>query len=206
MKKRFSLIAGVMALSTLVYFTAFAQEANQQKSINDLLSLIREEQNATAIEQINPDKASDALLEQLGDAVLSEYIPDQRQHEWMDNMMGGEGSQTLASMHRLMGYRYLQGYRFDRYTGGGMMGPGWEYMGMMGPNGLRNPVWFGWGFPVGWIWIPVLGGLLIAGTVFLLLRKSRKNRDDNPLEILKIRLAKGEITKEEFDKLKTDIQ
>src|SRR3972149_3762456 len=167
MSKRSVFVGGVLALSTLVYFTAFAQEANQRKSINDLLSLIREEQNATAIEQINPDKASDALLEQLGDAVLSEYIPDQRQHEWMDNMMGGEGSQTLASMHRLMGYRYLQGYRFDRYTGGGMMGPGWEYMGMMGPNGLRNPVWFGWGVPGGWVLVAGFGGLLPAGAGFL---------------------------------------
>ena len=53
-------------------------------------------------------------------------IGNHARHEWMDNMMGGEGSARLENVHEQMGYRYLRGLPI------GMMG--WGY----GPEGVRN--------------------------------------------------------------------
>lgn len=78
----------------------------------------------------------------------------------------------------------------DRY--GPMHGPGggWPMM----------PYWFG-----GWfMWlIPVI----VIIIVFYLLMQSQRGRfvRETPLEILKKRYSKGEITKEEYDRIKQDL-
>ncbi|KKK96461.1 hypothetical protein LCGC14_2662540 [marine sediment metagenome] len=57
---------------------------------------------------------------------MSDMIPNPKQHEWMDEMMGGEGSENLSAMHRLMGYRYLSddGGFIGSMMMGGMFGSG----------------------------------------------------------------------------------
>jgi putative membrane protein len=81
--------------------------------------------------------------------------------------------------------------------GGGMMGPG-----MMG-----------WGYGMGWFW-PILMLVfwiaVIVGIVFLIRWVSTRTREhggfgESAIEILKKRYARGEITKEEFEKMKKDI-
>ena len=135
MKKRLFAIAIAFFLAAGI---AAAQEKTHEPTINDVLTQIRAEQHVTANDKINPDKVSAKLLEKLGDAVMSARFPDQKEHEWMDNMMGGEGSASLDYMHRTMGYRFLRGYSgfggygFNR-RGGMMGGPG--YGGMMGDPG-----------------------------------------------------------------------
>ncbi len=65
-------------------------------------------------------------------------------------------------------------------------------------------MWFGWIF-----WLVIIGII-----VWLLINQSNKNRNQNqinphlesPLDILKKRYAKGEITKEQFDQMKKDLQ
>jgi len=65
-------------------------------------------------------------------------------------------------------------------------------------------MWFGWIF-----WLVIIGII-----VWLLINQSTKNRNQNqinphlesPLDILKKRYAKGEITKEQFDQMKKDLQ
>jgi hypothetical protein len=91
------------------------------KPLNVVLQEIREKYGISSNEAINPRKLSDAELEEVGEAVMSIMYPDPRQHEIMDNMMGGEGSQSLARMHRRMGYNYLSGNGYGM-MGGGMMG------------------------------------------------------------------------------------
>lgn len=85
------------------------------------------------------------------------------------------------------------------FWGGGMMGPGMMGPGMMG----------GWGPGGGF-----LGGgfgllfllLIVAGVVFVVFGLTRKDSrgtaPDEPLQILRARLARGEITKEQFEELK----
>lgn len=109
-----------------VSVTAHAGENDEHHlTIGDVLEEIRTDQNVKSNMDINPDKVSDALLEELGEAVMNVQHPDNEEHEFMDNMMGGEDSKSLEAMHKWMGYNYLRnGYRIDNYYRGyGMMGP-----------------------------------------------------------------------------------
>lgn len=60
----------------------------------------------------------------------------------------------------------------------------------------------------GWGMIIMLGaaGLIIAGITILIRKKSMRNSDDIVLETLKIKLAKGEITEEEYIRRKTILE
>jgi hypothetical protein len=117
--------------------SAFADNDGHSESVEQVEAQIRSELGLKADERIDPDKVPPQLLEELGDAVMAVMHPDPEQHEWMDRMMGGEGSESLAAAHRWMGYRYLSG----GYGGGfGMMGGGMMGPGMMGRWGMMgNP-------------------------------------------------------------------
>lgn len=74
---------------------------------------------------------------------------------------------------------------------GGMMGSGMMGRGMMGG--------YGWGGGFG-----LLALILLVIGVVLILRgvTFKETKPEEPLEILKVRLARGEITKEQFEELK----
>lgn len=67
--------------------------------------------------------------------------------------------------------------------------------------------WGTWGF--GWIiWIIVLV-IIVWGIIKIVSSNSNKpqhKQDENALDILKKRYAKGEITKEQYDQMRKDIQ
>lgn len=75
---------------------------------------------------------------------------------------------------------------------GWMMGPGMMGPGMMGCWG------WGWGVAV------VL--LLIAGVILVVLGLARREGTDSALEILRQRLAKGEISQEQYEELRRLLQ
>ena len=188
------------------------------RSIDSILSDIRKEQGLKESDKINPDKVSPELLEELGDSVMEKSIGNHEQHEFMDQMMGGEGSPNLTAMHQRIGFNYLTGN-----TGwfGNMMGYG-GMMGMMYRNkyydnkGGFPMMWnngygmMGWGFG-GWIMGFIFLIIIIAvGLVIFFALRNRGNftgfsKNETPLEILKKRYAKGEITKKEFDEMKKDL-
>lgn len=67
-------------------------------------------------------------------------------------------------------------------------------------------MWFGWIF-----WLAILAIIIWIGvTVTRNLQKSGSTQDptqtESPLDILKKRYAKGEISREEFEQMKKDIQ
>jgi len=81
--------------------------------------------------------------------------------------------------------------------GGGIMG--WGYGG------------YGMGF-VGWLFMLLFWGLIIVGLILVIRWLWDHGRSgagaaasDAPLDILKRRYARGEITKEEFDRMKQDL-
>jgi putative membrane protein len=99
----------------------------------------------------------------------------------------------------------LGGFGMMGLGGFGMMGPG-----MMGGYGGA----FGFGYnPLGAILWLAFWALIIAGIVLLvvwLVRNvnwtSHSSSPDPAVEILKTRYARGEITKEQFDAMKRDLQ
>jgi len=204
----FPIIITFFAWNFLAYAdTDVAGEEAHGKPLEDVLQEIRESQGIGEKEKIDPDKVSDEQLEELGDAVMSVMHPDPREHEWMDNMMGGEGSSTLSAMHKIMGYNYLRD-SYGGMMGRGMMGPGMMGRGMMDRGMMdRGIMDFGYGGILMWI----LFLILITVIIYLIIQATKTrglvaSTAETPLEILKKRYAKGEITKQEFEKMKKDLE
>ncbi len=87
------------------------------------------------------------------------------------------------------------------FWGGGMMGPG----GMMGRGMMGG--WgpgFGGGFGLLFLLLVIAGVVLIVSG--LTRRGVKTEQTDEPLQILRARLARGEISKEQFDELKQALQ
>lgn len=213
MKKHiiFPIIITFFAWNFLAYAdTDVAGEEAHGKPLEVVLQEIRISQGITENERIDPDKVSDEKLEELGDAVMSVMHPDPKEHEWMDNMMGGEGSSTLSAMHKIMGYNYLMG-SFGGMMGPGMMGRGMMGRGMMGP-GMMGQGMMGQGTTGTWsflgmiFWIVLIVGIILLIVWLVTRMPGVSKREESALEILKKRYAKGEITKQEFEKMKKDLE
>lgn len=169
--------------------------AEEVRSIDTILNEIKVEQGINDINQVDLDRVSKEKLEELGDSVMEAMIGDSATHERMDEIMGGEGSAALTAMHIRMGYNYLANYPY------GMMGPG-SHMYYYN-NGMMRYFNGGDFLAIGLI-------LLVLVSVFALLiyRATRKNQGssfETPLDILNKRFAHGEITKDEYEKMKDSL-
>ena len=69
---------------------------------------------------------------------------------------------------------------------------------------------YGWGMGLGWIYMLVFWALVILGIVCIVKgvssRAGQSGPEEKSLDILKKRYAKGEITKEEFERMKDDLE
>lgn len=129
MKKMiFILIIGI------IFTVSFLVSGRADASLESVLSEIKTSQNVSENSQIKCEDVSEQNFEELGDSVMGVMHPDENQHELMDQMMGGEGSQSLKAAHILMGKQYLG--CTNGVSGFGMMGGG-GMMGMMG-NGMMG--------------------------------------------------------------------
>ncbi len=63
------------------------------------------------------------------------------------------------------------------------------------------------GMEFGWLFIVIFAVLVILGIVHIvsLMSGKRETHGESPIHILKRRYAKGEITKEEFERIKGEI-
>lgn len=68
---------------------------------------------------------------------------------------------------------------------------------------------YGWGMGFGWIFMAIFWILVIVGIVYLVNlvagRSGKEEKQDTALDILKKRYARGEVTKEEFDRMRDDL-
>ncbi len=91
---------------------------------------------------------TDVQLELIGDYYMEQMHPD-RQHEFMDRVMGGEGSAQLQQVHINIARMFYCGDRtamsagmMNMMMGRGMMG----YAGVQNQGGLRGMMGFGTGY------------------------------------------------------------
>ncbi len=91
----------------------------------------------------------------------------------------------------------------------GLLGGGW----MMGPGMMG---WGGFGFsPIGWVMMLLFWGLILGGGALLLIWLFRQGQPAgvgpgpatrSPVDILRERYARGEITREQFEQMRRDIE
>jgi len=102
------------------------------ESLEEVLNELTEKYDVQRITDLSCSDLTDEELIRLGDGLMEEMHPGE-QHERMDQMMGGEGSESLDAMHFQMGRNYL-GCDSDNpavvWGGamGGMMGRVWPMM------------------------------------------------------------------------------
>ncbi len=115
MKKTLLFIMGMVLLLNLV----FAHEHNftETKELID--------------SGISCNELTDEQLESIGDYYMEQMHPGEA-HEIMDNMMGGEGSESLKQVHINMAKSIYCNDDVGGMMGGGMMGGGLMGGGMMG--------------------------------------------------------------------------
>lgn len=92
-----------------------------------------------------------------------------------------------------------------------MLGAAWAQQRPYEWEWGRHPMWWMWGaWGLGMMLIMLLfWGVIIVAIVFgirWLLRQGREQQSDSALEILRQRYARGEITKDDFERMKKDLQ
>ena len=153
---------------------------------------------------VSCDKLGAGQLEQIGDFYMEKMNPGEA-HELMEQMMGGEGSESLRQMHIAMARRLY--CNESAYGIPGMMGLGGGYMGgMMGYGGMMD-YGFGWFWVLGVLFWILFFVLLVLSIIWLFRNLAgRTSSTSSPLDTLKLRYAKGEISKKEFDEMKKQIE
>ena len=129
MKNMKYFIISAVAISSFLFSNVFIVSAHDghEQSVGELLDEILLEQNISDVKDIDCVGLSEDQLEVLGDAVMGVMHPDEGAHDLMDQMMGGEGSDSLKARHIIMAQNYL-GCTSGITSRQGMMGG----LGMMG--------------------------------------------------------------------------
>lgn len=67
----------------------------------------------------------------------------------------------------------------------------------------------GWGMGFGWVFMIIFWALVILGVIYVVQAAMRGGKGEaqkeTPLDILKKRYARGEITREDFERMKDDL-
>ena len=144
--KKISIFTIVVILA-VISFSVFALAVDMgPKSIDVVLSEIRQEQGVKSTDTINVDKVSAAKLEELGDSVMEVMIGNTAMHDQMDTRLGGDGSASLAAFHKKLGFNYLSGYpngMMNLMSGGMMSTYQGGMMGYFDSGSMMGS--FGWG-------------------------------------------------------------
>ena len=149
---------------------------------------------------IGCDKLTNEQLESIGDYYMEQMHPGEA-HEIMDNMMGGEGSESLKQVHINMAKRL-----YCNENVGGMMGGGMMNM-MMGGGMMGNyPAYYGYNSFWNILWLIFLMGVIVL-IIWLIYNFTKKGKEsETPINILQKRYAKGDISKKQFDEMKKELR
>src|SRR3989344_1666488 len=154
---------------------------------------------------IDCDKLTDEQLESIGDYYMEQMHPGEA-HEMMDQMMGGEGSESLRQVHINMAKRLYCNEDVGGMMGGGMMN---MMMGnnMMGSGMIGNyPAYYGYNSFWNILWLIFLIGVIVL-IIWLIYKFTKKGKEsETPINILQKRYAKGEINKKQIDEMKKELR
>jgi hypothetical protein len=180
----FLVLASTFAVAS-VRSVGAAAEADEAVSIPDVLTQVLQNHHASTINDLDCDKIAPDEWEAIGEAVMSQMHPVPAQHEAMDEMMGGEGSESLRRAHVRMGQNYLgcRSYGSGLTPMMGMMGGSNSsnrerdggLIGMMGGNfdGEGHLGWMGLNYPVFTGLALILGTLTWTALIIALLAVAR---------------------------------
>ncbi len=184
-------------------------------------SASEEQQGAQLLDSLRSGKhtcssLSSSQFELIGEYMMGTMLGSTAAHGAMNaHMTKAMGAAGESSAHEYLGrrfagcttgaapraYGYMMGM-WGSYAGphsgggsGGAVGPG-----MMGGSYRSNSSASGGGWSTADTVIVALIGLALAGAGVALLARARRRRSPDPPDILRSRLAKGEITPEEYDR------
>ncbi len=132
----------------------------QSQELEAALQSIYTHQGITSRGEIDCSTVTDAEFAAVGDAYMGVMMPNETQHEAMDEMMGGEGSASLEQAHINMGRSYLGCW--SDYNSGPV------YMPMMGGSGMIGASAAARGM-MGWVYGNYYGGSSWASWVTTIL-------------------------------------
>ena len=150
----------VLVVILLSLFSVFAQE-NHENEIEEGKNLVKS--------SIDCNDLTEEQLEAIGEYYMEQMHPGEA-HEIMDNMMGGEGSESLKQVHINMARRLY--CKDNIYIGYGMMGS----RGMMGYNMMGNYQGSYNYFNLTAVLLNILLIVLIVGVIILLVKLLNKNK------------------------------
>ena len=146
-------ITSILVIFLLSIVAVLAQESHDSEI---------EEGKKLVESKVSCDKLGNEQLEAIGDYYMEQMHPGEA-HEIMDNMMGGEGSESLKQVHINMAKRLY--CNENVYIGYGMMGS-WGMTNMMGRGMMGSyPASYAYNNYGYWniFWI-----LLFAAVIFLI--------------------------------------
>ena len=158
--KKTSLVISVILLFSLIFVVAHSEEDFAQAE-----EIIQQ--------KISCDELTEEQLELIGDYYMEQMHPGEA-HEVMDEMMGGEGSESLRLMHVNMGLTFYCGQHEAMSLGMmDMMIGRMDSENMMGTS--RNYGVFGIGF-FGWFFMLLIAVALVLLIVWLIKQIQRPRR------------------------------
>ncbi len=218
----------VLILVVLFSFSVVGISAiNNTKSVDSIISEIRENQSISENDTIEVDEVSDSLLIDLGKSLVQEYFQDEETIKAFIEYYGGEDSDDLDQVYLQIGERYLNGYPITMM---GMMrfnynqydtNDGYDYSrnqrrGVMYRYNSSNIDQYDNRFDQSYrsvgmmssfrIVRPIFGfvgfGLIIGLIVFLFSRNNKqRSYTEDVVNILKERYARGEISHDEYKQI-----
>ena len=203
MNKNFLSLKLIIVVMILIPGLVYAS-SDGHDDFSDAFEII---ENNVACEDLSDDE-----FEHLGDYYMEQMHPGEA-HVRMDQMMGGEDSESLRNMHISMGKKFYCNNDED-YSGGGMMESGMmnnKMMsngmmsgGMMGSIGSFGSGMMNAGFGNIGLTSSMFSFLIFIGLVLMIffIYKFTLEKVKDPNNILKRRLTQGSITRQEYTDLK----
>lgn len=122
-KKNIIIAFGILVLVVAFSFLASAHDGENFELAKGIIS-----------QNIPCSELNNSQLEMIGDYYMEQVNPGEM-HEYMDQMMGGDGSEPLRNAHISMAYRFYCNPITQNSGYGGMMGSSnYNYGGMMNLN------------------------------------------------------------------------